>query len=121
MVDEDDRFIEIHKTNLENNNYRVNVCYDADEGFKQIKTEIPDIVLVDIDTPVGSAGLHFIEMLMNEERNLTIPLMIFIEKTESEKYERILERVESSLLTWSYLEKPIKIEDVIPKVEKLTN
>ena len=119
LVDEDDRFIEILKTNLENHDYCVNVCYDADEGFNLAKKEIPDIILVDINTPVGSAELHFIEMLMNEELIKNIPLMIFITKTESEKYEEMLERVESSLPIWTFLGKPIKIEDVIPKVEAL--
>jgi len=119
MVDEDDSFIEIHKTNLENHDFRVNVCYDADEGIKQAKKEKPDIILVDINTPVGSAGLHFIEMLMNEELIKIIPLVIFITKTELEKYDKIFERVESSLPTWTFLEKPIKIEDVIPKVDAL--
>ncbi|MBC8182252.1 response regulator [candidate division KSB1 bacterium] len=121
MVDEDDRFIDIHKTNLENHDYRVTVCYDADEGIERAKKETPNIILVDINTPLGSEGLHFIEMLMNEKRIMSIPLLIFITKIMTEKYEKILERVESSLPIWSYLEKPIKIEEVIPKIEELTN
>ena len=119
IVDEDDSFIEIHKTNLENHDFHVKICYDADEGIKQAKIETPNCIFVDINTPVGSAGLHFIEMLMNDEKIMNIPLLIFITKLNSEKYEKILERVKTTLLTWTYLEKPVKIDDVIPKIKEL--
>ena len=119
MVDEDDRFVEIHKTNLENHDYRVNVCYDADEGIKQVNKETPDIILVDINTPVGSAGLHFIEMFMNNDIYRTIPLMVFLTEPKSKKYEKLIERIKVTLPTWAYLKKPLKIEEIIPKVETL--
>jgi len=119
MVDENENFIEIHKTNLENHNYVVDVCYNADEAIRKIKTKQPDLIMVDMGIPVGSAGLHFMEMLMNEQNMKKIPVLIFISKTKLEKYEKILDRVKSALPTWTYLEKPVKIEDVIPKVEAL--
>jgi DNA-binding response OmpR family regulator len=119
MVDEDDRFVEIHKNNLINFGYQVEICYDADEGIALTKQKKPDFILVDIDTPVGSAGLHFIEMLMNEKEFLTIPLMVFISRTKSEKYEKMLARAKTALPTWTYMEKPVKIEEVIPKLKAL--
>ncbi len=119
LVDEDDRLVEVIKNNLMNHGFRVDICYDADEGIAQAKEKRPSALLVDINTPVGSTGLHFIEMIMNEKEFLTIPLMVFISKSKSEKYEKILARVKTVLPTWTYLEKPIKIEEVVPKLRAL--
>ena len=84
MVDENDNFIEIHKTNLENHNYVVDVCYNADEAISKIKVKQPDLIMVDMGIPVGSAGLHFMEMLMNEPNMKKIPVLIFISKTKQQ-------------------------------------
>ena len=119
MVDENDEFIEVHQANLENHNYVVDVCYNADEAISKIKTKQPDLIMVDMGIPVGSAGSHFMEMLMNAPNMKKIPVLIFLYKTKLEKYEKILDRVKSVLPTWTYLEKPVKIEEVIPKVKAL--
>ena len=119
MVDENDNFIEIHKTNLERHHFRVEVYFDADRAVEKIRKQKPNLLMVDINIPVGSAGLHFLEMLLSDEKMVSIPVLIFISRERMTMYKRILDLVKNKLPTWSYLEKPVKIEDVIPKVKKL--
>jgi CheY-like chemotaxis protein len=119
MVDENDEFIEIHRSNLENHNYVVDVCYNADEAYQKVKSIQPQLIMVDIDIQVGSDGLHFMEKLMMDVEAPKTPVLLFISKSRMDSYGKLMEMVKSKLPSWNYLEKPVRIEDVIPKVEKL--
>lgn len=119
IVDENDEFVEVHRANLENHDYIVDVCYDGDEAFLKIKKQWPDLVMIDMDIQVGSDGLHFIEKMMIDDETRNIPALLLISKTRMNLLEPLIEKLKSTLPTWCYLEKPIKIEDVIPKVNQL--
>jgi len=119
MVDENDEFIEIHRSNLENHNYVVDVCYHADEAYEKVKTIQPHLIMVDIDIQVGSDGLHFMEKLMMDVEARQIPVLLLITKSHNGNYGKLMETVKSTLPSWNFLEKPVRIEDVIPKVESL--
>lgn len=121
MVDENDDFLEIHRTNLENHRFQVDICYDADEAFERIKKNPPALVMVDINIQVGSDGLHFLEKLVSCKEMLKIPILLFISQTQMSSYSMIMSKIKTTLPTWTYLTKPVKIEDVIPAVEQLLN
>ncbi len=119
MVDENDEFIEIHRSNLENHNYVVDVCYNADEAYEKVKMIQPYLIMVDVDIQVGSDGLHFMEKLMMDVEARKTPVLLFTSKSHNVNYGKLIETVKSTLPSWNYLEKPVRIEDVIPKVESL--
>ena len=119
MVDENDEFIEIHKTNLRNHNYHVDISFDADEAYVKIKERPPHLLMVDMNIEVGSDGLHFMEKLMNDEKLIKIPVLLFESNIQSDEYKSIMKKIVSTLPAMASLKKPIKIEDVIPQVERL--
>ena len=119
MIDENDDFIEIHKANLENHNFKVDICYDPDIAYQKLKVERPDLLMVDMDIPVGSDGLHFMEKFLANRDYFRYPVLLFTPKVKSKNYNKLMVRVKSTLPNWTYLEKPVKIEDMIPKVEML--
>lgn len=121
MVDDNDDFIEIHRANLENHHFVVNVCYNADEAFAEAKQHVPDVFLVDMDIQVGSDGLHFIEKIVHDEKIRKIPVLLFVSKMQLSDDAELMEKIKSTLPTWSLLQKPVKIEDIIPKVNQLLN
>ncbi len=119
MIDENDDFIEIHKANLENHNFEIDICYDPDIAYQKLKVEQPDLLMVDMDIPVGSDGLHFMEKFLENRDYICYPVLLFTPKIKSKNYKQLMVRVRSTLPNWTYLEKPVKIEDMIPKVEML--
>jgi DNA-binding NtrC family response regulator len=122
IVDEDDAFIEIHKTNLEQHLFKVIVCFDAKVAIENVQKLKPDLIIVDIDVQVGSDGRHFLEMVMDENEEIVrIPMLVYVSKESYGRYVKILDRVRKSLPAFAIFEKPVKIEDVIPQVEKLLN
>lgn len=121
IVDENDEFIDIHRANLENHNYVVDVCYDADEAYDKTQARQPHLIMVDFDIHVGSDGQHFMEKVMTDGKLNRIPVLLFVSKIRMHEFEQLMKNSQSSLPTWTYLKKPVKIEDVIPQVEKLLN
>jgi len=119
IVDENDDFMEIHRTNLMNHGYDVEIDYDADLAYQRVKQQHPDLIMVDINTRVGSDGLHFLEKMMNDKEIYDIPVLLFVSDLQLKEYERLMNEIKSTLPTWTYLQKPVKIEDVIPRVEQL--
>ncbi|HDP97956.1 MAG TPA: response regulator [bacterium] len=119
MVDENDDFLEIHKANLESHHFQVEISFNADEAIKRIGDLKPDLIMVDLNIPVGSAGLHFIEMMTNDQDMIKIPVIIFISSERTDRHDQILKQVSATLPTFILMEKPVKIEDIVPCVESL--
>lgn len=119
MVDNNDEFIEVHRANLENNNFEVQVSFNADEAFEKLKKDRPHLVMVDLDIQAGSDGLHFLEKMMMDDEARQTPVLLFYSQTRMDLHGILLERAKSTLPAWSSLEKPVKIEDVMPKVRAL--
>lgn len=121
MVDENDEFIEVHRANLENHHFEVELSYDADEALVTLKKARPDLVMIDMDTQIGSDGLHFVEKMTIDDETRKIPVLLFVSKIRMSLYKPLIEKVKSTLPTWSFLEKPVKIEEMIPQVNQLLN
>lgn len=119
MVDQNDEFIEVHRANLENHNFDVQLSFNADEAFNVLKKDHPHVVMVDLDIQVGSDGLHFLEKMMMDEEARQTPVLLFYSRTRMDLHGMLLEKAKAMLPTCSYLEKPIKIEDVVPTVNAL--
>ncbi|MFZ5518514.1 MAG: response regulator [Candidatus Zhuqueibacterota bacterium] len=119
IVDENDDFLEIHRINLENHNFIVDISYESDEAFGKAAKNPPDILMVDINIQVGSDGYHFVDKIIQRNDMIEIPMLLFVSPTHSSAEEMIMSKVRTTLPTWTYLTKPVKIEDVIPAVEKL--
>lgn len=119
MVDKNDEFIEVHRANLENNNFEVQLSFDADEAFEKLKKDRPHLVMVDLDIQAGSDGLHFLEKVMMDDEARQTPVLLFSSQTRMDLHGILLEKTKSTLSAWSILEKPVKIEDVMPTVRAL--
>ena len=59
------------------------------------------------------------EMMIDSVEMIEIPVLLFVKRERLKEHEEILDRVKKTLPVWSYLEKPVKIEDMIPGVKSL--
>ena len=48
MVDDDADYVEATRLILEANGYEVVVAYDGQEGMEKVKSELPQVVLIDL-------------------------------------------------------------------------
>jgi CheY-like chemotaxis protein len=76
VIDDDPDFVEFMRIVLETNGYDVSCAYNADHGLELLRTERPDIVLLDIMMSYSMAGLQ-VTRAMREDLELSrIPLIV---------------------------------------------
>lgn len=51
IIDDEKDFVDLIKVILEKNGYIVSFAYDGEEGLNKILTEVPDLVILDLNIP----------------------------------------------------------------------
>jgi len=113
VVDDEADSLKILKINLEDtNNYEVLALSSANDIISQVHLFKPDIILLDILMPEIN-GIEACEMLNNDSLGERIPIIIL---SALDKDVDKLKTLKSGML--DYLVKPVKIEELISKIEK---
>lgn len=116
MIDDDSDFLEIHKTILSKEGYEVLTSQDSTEGIKLIKDTMPDLVILDVMMGSADEGFNVARTLREDEKfaNLPIILLSSINQTQDgwqfgpdERWNAID----------SFIDKPVKKEELIRKVK----
>lgn len=56
--------------------HKVTVCADGNLAYDHILTEVPDLILLDLDLP-GTSGLEILKAVRANEEYKTVPIIIF--------------------------------------------
>ncbi|MFH1437122.1 MAG: response regulator transcription factor [Pseudomonadota bacterium] len=82
LVVEDERdILDLLKYNLSKEGYRVECVTTGEEGFSLAKTDLPDLVLLDLMLP-GMDGLDVCRLLKSDTRTAHIPVIMLTAKSE---------------------------------------
>ena len=90
IVDDDGFILEIYGTKLKQNGFEVVTAKDGEEGFEIIKSENPDIALVDIMMP-RIDGVGLVQSLRDDENLSKIPVIILTNTDSKEILDKIKE------------------------------
>lgn len=111
--DEEDICLSI-KANLESmGNYEVSISNDGEAGLKAIRSQRPDVILLDILMP-GMNGMEVLRKLKENLATLSIPVLMLTAVTDQESM-----RQAAGLYGDAYLLKPIHVQDLKAKIEKV--
>lgn len=88
VVDDDPDFLETIKYDLEKNGYQVALATSGEEGMKKIRSESPDLILLDIKMP-RMDGYTFVRQLKKDEASSKIPVIVL---TSYEPMKEIFEQ-----------------------------
>jgi len=117
LVDDDLDFIESTKTILESKPYEVIVAHEGDEGLRKAKEEKPDLILLDIIMPVKD-GFTAAEQLKKDPELSQIPTLMLTSFSARRGETSIPVSRGFSLDVEDYIDKPIRPQDLLAKVEK---
>ena len=82
LVVEDEKDIaELIQYNLEREGYTVKVLHTAEEALNVLKTDLPDLILLDVMLP-GMDGLEACRIIKEESRTKNIPVIMATAKSE---------------------------------------
>lgn len=79
VVDDETYIVELVKFNLEKEGFEVIVAYDGVSALELVKTESPDLIVLDIMLPIMD-GLEVCKALKQDENFNTIPIIMLTAK-----------------------------------------
>jgi two-component system alkaline phosphatase synthesis response regulator PhoP len=118
IIDDDVDIVEAEKLILEEKGYEVISAFDGKEGFRKIKEENPDIIILDVMMATPDEGFQITHKIRNDPDVSALPIVMVtsVGKVTGFKYDP--ERDREILPIDEYLEKPIKPDELISAVER---
>ncbi len=120
IIDDDPDISEAMRVVLESKNYQVINALSGQAGLKQAKTEKPDLIILDVMMETSDKGFDVARDLKKEKDCKEIPILML---TAIKEKTGLSFNAEAGDETWlpvdDYVEKPLKPEELISKVESL--
>ncbi len=119
IVDDEPEQIDFASAVLEENGYTPISATDGLEGMRMVKTDKPDLVLLDIIMP-EKGGISMYRDLKGDEGTKDIPVIIVTGVTRGERFEEQMIRKDPELpLPDGYIEKPMKTDALLKLIGEL--
>jgi len=119
IIDDDPNFVEATKAILESKSYKVVAAYDKNEGIEKINSEKPDLILLDIMMKKLDDGFTLCYKLKHDPELKKIPVLAISAITEEIGLKFSSDTDGEYFEANDYVEKPIKADDLLERVEKL--
>ena len=116
VVDDEQDIRTYLSTLLEDQGYTTVLAKDGVEAMKQVQTEIPDLITLDISMPEKS-GVKFFRDMKSEERWKKIPIIIVT--GVSEDFKKFISSRQQIPAPEGFISKPINQEEILAFVKKL--
>jgi two-component system, OmpR family, alkaline phosphatase synthesis response regulator PhoP len=113
VVDDEENILELIKFNLEANNYKVITAANGIDAVKLAKSEVPDLVLLDLMLPKMD-GNDVCKEIRKDNSISTMPIIMITAK--SEELDKILGL---ELGADDYITKPFSVRELLARVKAL--
>jgi len=119
LVDDDPDFLEMHKAVLQNHGYDVLTATSGHEGLERVRTEIPDLIILDLMMEKHDAGFSFSKTVKTDPLFRKIPILMVTSVAEATGFRFSLEEDGYWMKTDDFLDKPVRPEVLLERVDKL--
>ncbi len=117
IIDDDVDFVEATRIVLESKPYEVIIAYNGDDGLRKAREESPDLIILDVIMP-GKDGFSTAEQLKGNAELKKIPVIMLTSYAERGGESSIAMSGGLTLETEDYIDKPIRPEELLKRVEK---
>ncbi|NIP33050.1 response regulator [Candidatus Saccharibacteria bacterium] len=91
LVIEDDQFlVKIYQSKFKKEGFAVRVAFDGEEGLKEIKKKLPNIIILELILP-NLDGFSFLEKIKKEPKTAGVPVIILTDLGQKDDIERGME------------------------------
>lgn len=118
LIDDDQDFIMINRTILESRGYRVEAAMDAPTALEKIKSWQPDLICLDVMMPSGTEGFHLAYKIRHDPETAAIPILMITAIHDHSEF-RFSPEDGDFLPVDEFLEKPVRADQLLQKVERL--
>ncbi|MFH1416721.1 MAG: response regulator [Planctomycetota bacterium] len=140
VIDDDKNIVKFLSVALQENGYEVSSASDGEEGFEKVKSEKPDLIILDVMMPKRTGFVLFKQLRKNEEYK-DIPVIMFtgvadslneLDEKKDDTFESPFDSLRESLRKAikqmreqglvkpeQFVDKPIDPDDLVAKVRDL--
>jgi two-component system alkaline phosphatase synthesis response regulator PhoP len=120
IVDDDADISEAMKIVLESKGYTIEAAVDSKDAARRIKSQKPDLIILDVMMNTKSEGFDFARELKKGPETRDIPILMLTAIKEKTGIDfKPAAGDETWLPVEDFLDKPVKPEQLIEKVESL--
>ncbi len=120
LVDDDDDYIEATTLVLEANGYDVVAAHDGKEGFEKAKSELPQIILVDLMMNTINEGYELVRDIRSDDRFGEVPLIMISAAHQVEEFKNANFAPDD---VWfpidTFMDKPVDFKVLLGHLDKL--
>jgi len=113
VVDDDKDIVESIKQSLIREGYEVVVAFDGEEALLKVKTDNPDVILLDLTLPKIN-GIEVLKEIREKHKDKWRPVIIISAENELESVKQCY-----ALEADHYLTKPCTIENILRGVRTM--
>ena len=117
VADDDPDFVEIMRTILEANDYQVITAANGEQALAEVKTQRPDLLLLDIMMSTVLEGLNVSEQLAQDPAAKFMPV-IMVSSIAETPYAHVFPMEEQPHMD-AWLSKPVEPKVLLAKVAQL--
>ncbi len=115
IVDDDANIQEIYRIKFESEGFETIAAMNGDDGLVLIRSQHPDIVLLDLQMPVKD-GIEVLEALKSDPTLSRIPVVVLSNQDNQASFKRIGELDATRFYLVKSLTTPQKAVDVVREV-----
>ena len=113
VIEDEPQMAELLKMRLEANNYEVIVAYNGIDGWRKLRTEKPDLILLDVMLP-GMDGFQICKLIKHHTQYRNIPVIMLTARTDKEDIKTGKEAGADA-----YIAKPFDANILLQKIREL--
>jgi DNA-binding response OmpR family regulator len=114
IIDDDPDILDVSNVVLTSKGYEVVTAQNPDDGYKLIKEEKPDLIILDVMMNEPDDGFFLAQKLRREKNDTPIIMYTSVSKTLGINFGK-----SDMVPVDEYVEKPISPDELIEKVQKL--
>lgn len=116
LLVEDDPFIrDLTSVKLSEHDYSVLTCSTGESVVEMMRSEMPDVVLLDLDLP-DLSGVEIVKFAKNDDAISKIPIIIFSNNDDPDMQEKIREFG----ITDFFVKATTSFDDLLVRIKELT-
>jgi len=118
LVDDDVDFVEATKVILESKSYDISVAHDGQEGLEKVRTERPDLIILDVMMP-NMDGYEVCAKLKTDPACSRIPVLLLTAVGNAIPSSKYTKEMGMKTEADDYIPKPVEPLELVGRVEYL--
>jgi CheY-like chemotaxis protein len=121
LVDDDRDFLEMNRSILAAQGYRVDCLTDADQAWERMQSPVPDLVITDLMMKSLDSGFSLARKIKSDPRFIAIPVIIVTAVASQRGFDFNPQSREDLEVMGAdaYFDKPVSPQLLITKVKEL--